>query len=326
MKKISAHPALNINVLLATWLIALCGCSEKEKQSPEQNVPRQLMVVTTTTQITDLVNQLVGDRCKVYPMMGPGVDPHLYKPTARDIMSLSSADAIIYHGLNLEGKLSSAFDKAGLTQGKTYAIHSVIDQKFLLPVEQNLGYFDPHLWFDPILWTECLHGLSKHLSLLLPNDSELIEARAKQVTLKYQIVQKFATTALAKIPVTQRKLITSHDAFQYLGEYFGLEVIALQGVSTSSEAGLGDRANLVDFIQDHQVPCIFIESSVNPKAIQEVAREAKVTIGKPLFSDALGSPSDTIIGPDGEVHSLASWSGMMIYNVRAIIEGLSQID
>ena len=113
-------------------------------------------------------------------------------------MSLSSADAIIYHGLNLEGKLSSAFDKAGVTQGKTYAIHSVIDQKFLLPVEQNLGYFDPPLWFDPILWTECLHGLSKHLSLLLPNDSELIEARAKTGHIKISNCSKVCHNCLSK--------------------------------------------------------------------------------------------------------------------------------
>ena len=324
MKILLPYSTLRRGALLLSVLLGLAGCSENLTPVADQNSTAKLMIVTTTTQVTDLVDQLVGDKCSIRPMMGPGVDPHLYKPTARDIMSLSTADLIVYHGLNLEGKLGSTFKKAGLSQQKTYAIHSTVDPKFLLASDEKKGHFDPHIWFDPEIWIQCLHGLSRHLCLLLPDEADLIEVRAKKLSLQYQSIQQFASSAFAEIPPNQRKLITSHDAFRYFGEFFGFEVIALQGISTATEAGLGDRANLVDFIKSHQVPCIFIESSVNPKAIKEVAREAKTAIGKPLFSDALGAKTDTVRGPNEESHSLATWSGMMIYNTTAIVDGLAR--
>jgi manganese/zinc/iron transport system substrate-binding protein len=324
MKILLPYSTMRRGALVLSFLLGLAGCSENLTPVDDQISTAKLMIVTTTTQVTDLVDQLVGDKCSVRPMMGQGVDPHLYKPTARDIMSLSTADLIVYHGLNLEGKLGSTFKKAGLSQPKTYAIHSAVDPKFLLASDEKKGHFDPHIWFDPGIWIQCLHGLSRRLCLLLPDDSALIEARAKKLSLQYQSIQQFATSAFAEIPPNQRKLITSHDAFRYFGEFFGFEVIALQGISTATEAGLGDRANLVDFIKSHQVPCIFVESSVNPKAIKEVAREAKTAIGKPLFSDALGAKTDTVRGPNEESHSLATWSGMMIYNTMAIVDGLAR--
>lgn len=326
MKILLPYSTLVKSAVVLSILLGQVGCSESLTPVADENSTAKLVIVTTTTQVTDLVNQLVGDKCKIRPMMGPGVDPHLYKPTARDIMSLSTADLIVYHGLNLEGKLGSTFEKAGLSPEKSYAIHSAVDPKSLLASDEKKGHFDPHIWFDPEIWIQCLHGLSRQLCLLLPDEAELIQARAKKLSLQYRSIQQFASSAFATIPADQRKLITSHDAFRYFGEFFGFEVIALQGISTSTEAGLGDRANLVDFIKNHQVPCIFVESSVNPKAIKEVAREAKTAIGKPLFSDALGSKNDTVSGPHEESHSLATWPGMMIYNTMAIVEGLTGKD
>ena len=325
MKKSEGNNHLKTVLLLGFFFTCQLGCSENSRQDHKQdhNLASRLNIVTTTTQITDLVNQLAGDRCNIRSMMGPGVDPHLYKPTAHDIMSLSTADAIIYHGLKFEGKLASAFNQAALTKDKTYPIHSPIDPSFLLASDEEDGHFDPHIWFDPKIWTQCLMGLSRHLAVLMPDDSALIEARAKEISRQYKEIQEFASTALTKIPLNKRKLITSHDAFQYFGNFFHLEVIALQGISTATEAGLGDRANLVDFIKNHNIPCIFVESSVNPKAIQEIAREAKVKIGKPLFSDALGSSQDTVTGPNGQEYSLSTWPGMMIYNTEAIVNGLN---
>ena len=295
--------------------------NEKEAEKPSGS---NITIVTTTTQITDLVKQLTGGHCKVIPMMGPGVDPHLYKPTARDVMSLSTADLIIFHGLQLEGKLGTAFETAGLSKDKIFSISSVIDPGVLLFADEEEGKFpDPHIWFDPEIWTICLRALADKLSSFLPEHEVFISEKADQLTKDFQKVQEWGAKSIKRIPPTQRILITSHDAFQYFGRSFGVEVIALQGISTAAEAGLADRSNLVDYLKESNIPCIFVESSVNPKALQQIGREAEVALGKPLFSDALGAEDTFIFAADGQKHSLASWSGMMIYNIQSIVEGLA---
>ena len=309
--------------ILSSSLFSSCTDipNEKEAEKPSGST---ITIVTTTTQITDLVKQLTGGHCEILPMMGPGVDPHLYKPTARDVMSLSTADLIIFHGLQLEGKLGAAFATAGLSKDKLFSISSVIDQNVLLFADEEEGKFpDPHIWFDPEIWTICLKALADKLSSFLPKHEVFISEKADQLTKDFQKVQEWGAESIKRIPPTQRILITSHDAFQYFGRSFGVEVIALQGISTATEAGLADRSNLVDYLKESNIPCIFVESSVNPKALQQIAREAEVALGKPLFSDALGAEGTFIFGADGQKHSLASWSGMMIHNIQSIVEGLA---
>ena len=149
--------------------------NEKEAEKPSGS---NITIVTTTTQITDLVKQLTGGHCKVIPMMGPGVDPHLYKPTARDVMSLSTADLIIFHGLQLEGKLGTAFETAGLSKDKIFSISSVIDPSVLLFADEEEGKFpDPHIWFDPEIWTICLRALADKLSSFLPEHEVFISEK-----------------------------------------------------------------------------------------------------------------------------------------------------
>jgi ABC-type Zn uptake system ZnuABC Zn-binding protein ZnuA len=129
---------------------------------------------------------------------------------------------------------------------------------------------------------------------------------------------------MKNIPQSNKKLVTSHDAFQYFGRAMGLEVIALQGVSTTTEAGLGDRASLVDLIKQQNIPAIFIETSVNPGAIEEIAKECGVTVGGELFSDALGPKNHSSIGPNNKLFKANTWSGMMVHNVSTIVKALSQ--
>ncbi len=308
--------------ILSLSFFSSCTDTPNEQEAEEPFVS-SVSIVTTTTQITDLVKQLTGGHCKVHPMMGPGVDPHLYKPTARDVMSLSTADLIVFHGLQLEGKLGTAFETAGLSRDKIFSISSVIEPSALLFAEEEEGKFpDPHIWFDPTIWTTCLHGLAARLSSLLPEQKVLISEKVDQLTREFQAVHEWGAESIQRIPPSKRILITSHDAFQYFGRSFGVEVIALQGISTATEAGLADRSNLVDYLKESKVPCIFVESSVNPKALQQIGREAKVALGRALFSDALGAEDAFVFAADGKKHSLASWSGMMIYNIQSIVEGL----
>jgi manganese/zinc/iron transport system substrate-binding protein len=119
-------------------------------------------------------------------------------------------------------------------------------------------------------------------------------------------------------------LITSHDAFQYFGDHFEIRVIGLQGINTMVEAGLADRTNLSDFIEKHQSPALFVESSVNPKALEEIAKETGASIGGTLFSDALGTGNEFVKGPTGENFSTATWQGMMVHNLIVIEQALNK--
>ena len=148
----------------------------------------------------------------------------------------------------------------------------------------------------------------------------------KELLKKIEVVKNWSIDQVARIPKEHRKLVTSHDAFRYFGKELGFEVIGLQGMSTTIEAGLADRANLVDFIKSQNIPAIFVESSVNPAAMREIANESDVFIGGELFSDALGPPGETIVGPDGQIFGLDSWGGMMVHNVTTIVEALGKTE
>ena len=305
--------------LLPLSLILYLGCTkpaEIEKLKDEK-----FSIVTTTTQVTDLVRRLTGENCRVISLMGPGVDPHLYKPTARDMTAISSADLVIYHGLKLEGKLAATLRKA--KDLKVYSVCSVIPQGNLLQSkESEVNYPDPHVWFSPSIWIQCMNGLAKFLAKELPVNETEIFKKAHVIEKEFLDVAAWAKKQFNDLPLNKRILITSHDAFRYLGDFFGLKVIALQGISTVQEAGLGDRTNLVDYINRNKISCLFVESSVNPKALEEIAKETGISIGKPLFSDALGSEENSSIGPARKSFSHDTWSGMMAYNVRSIIDGL----
>ena len=119
-------------------------------------------------------------------------------------------------------------------------------------------------------------------------------------------------------------MVTSHDAYSYFGRSFGFEVVALQGISTLLESGLGDRAKVVDLIKEQNIPAVFIESSVNPKALNEIAKECGISVGGELFSDALGTDATLSVGPEGNSYSANTWTGMMVHNVNTIVNSLGK--
>ena len=189
--------------------------------------------------------------------------------------------------------------------------------------DNSHGNVDPHVWFSTQAWTACLNTVTERLVELEPSSAEVFRQNALLMQREIAKVGDWARERINEIPQDKRKLVTSHDAFRYLGRDLGLNVIGLQGISTNVEAGLADRANLVEFIVSQEIPAIFIESSVNPGAMREIARESKVVIGGELFSDALGPPGERISGPGEESHGLDTWSGTMIHNVSTIVDALS---
>lgn len=286
--------------------------------------PEPVQIVTTTTQTTDLITILLGDlageAAVITPLMGAGVDPHLYKPTESDIAAMGSADAIFYSGLFLEGQFDEVFSALRERGVLTYAIATPVqEQGFTLGgftlSDELVGVDDPHFWFDPRNWELVVQETALVLADLMPDHVETITANAEAYVSDLQALYAWAQEAMSAVPEAQRVLITSHDAFNYFGDALGWEVRGLQGLSTQDEAGVADIQDLAAFVADSEIPVLFVESSVPPTAINAV-REAVLANGGEvnvaplgLFSDAMGAPGD--FG--------GTYIGMIAHNVAVIV-------
>ncbi len=204
-----------------------------------------------------------------------------------------------------------------------YAITDSIDKsKLLKPQEEFEGYYDPHIWGNPETWADCLEVVVKGLSEADPDGADEYELRAEMYYDELMALHEWVKKRVAEVPEKQRVLVTSHDAFFYFGKGYGFEVRGLQGVSTNSESGLRDRAELVQFIKDRGLKMIFPESSVNAKGIRAVASEAGVVVSDhELFSDAMGEPGDEV-ELHGETYDKGTYVGMIKHNVNTIVDGL----
>lgn len=275
-----------------------------------------LRVVTTTTMITDLVRQIGGDAVTVTGLMGPGVDPHLYKARASDVIELQKADVIFYSGLMLEGKMSELFER--LERHKpVVAVTREIPRERLLHPPKFEGHPDPHVWFDVSLWVQCIRPVVDTLAANDPAHRAQFEARGKTQRIALEALHHWSLAKATELAEERRILVTSHDAYNYFGRAYGFKVIGLQGISTVSEAALSDMAKLVDFIRSHRVKAIFVESSVPHATIERVSLDAGVRIGGELFSDAMGTPGVIENGYD-----LGTYEGMIKHNLTTIVESL----
>ncbi len=288
--------------------LTLTACSETTE--------KETLIVCTTGMIGDAVKHLMGDSVKVEVLMGPGVDPHLYKATQGDITDLNNADVIIYNGLHLEGKMVEIFEKLGRLK-TTIAVGNQLDKSKLINNTDFVGAEDPHIWFDVALWSEAITGVAKELQQQFPGKEKTITHNLEGYQAELKELDDFARSQIATIPDSQRVMITAHDAFKYFGKAYGMDVRGLQGISTAAEYGLQDVSELVKFIADHKIKAIFVESSVPKKSIEAVIegcreRGHNVKLGGELFSDAMGSVGT----PEG------SYVGMVRHNVNTITEAL----
>lgn len=264
---------------------------------------RTIQVVATTGQVADVVRNVGGQRVVVTALMGPGVDPHLYKASAGDVMTIQRADAVFYSGLHLEGRMVEIFERLARTK-PTFAVTDLMPVDRLRRPPEFAGAYDPHVWFDPTLWSFTVDSVAQHLSELDPQSAATYSANAASYKAQIAELDSYARQELSKIPPQTRVLITAHDAFGYFGVHYGLEVRGLQGISTASEAGAADVQGLATFIAERNISAIFVESSVPQATIEAVqaavrARGKEVAIGGQLFSDALGAagtPEGTYIG------------------------------
>ncbi|HSV85979.1 MAG TPA: zinc ABC transporter substrate-binding protein [Levilinea sp.] len=311
----------NIGKWIVFGIVALllAGCASAAGSSPEtQATDDRLAVVATTSLVADLVQNIGGERVNIEPLMGAGVDPHLYKASAGDVRLLDRADVIFFNGLHLEAGLAEVLERMGETN-QTIAVVDGIDPALLLSPPGYADSFDPHIWFDVSLWMQAAETVRDALIELDPEGAHVYQQNTQAYLTELEMLHAYVQEQINSVPQEQRVLITAHDAFSYFGRAYGFEVRGLQGISTVTEAGAGDIQELADFITERQIPAIFIESSVprrNIEAVQAAVRSRgfEVRIGGELFSDALGTPGT----PE------ASYLGMVRHNVDTIVAGLTQ--
>jgi manganese/zinc/iron transport system substrate-binding protein len=294
-------------IFLAAFIISCSSPSAEDSQN-------KLYVVATTGMIADAAANIAGDSAVVEGLMGPGVDPHLYKATRSDLSKLREADIILYNGIHLEGKMGEVLEKLS-TQKPVFAVADGIDQQRLIALEENV--YDPHIWFDVSLWNKAVAYMGEKLAEVDTANASYYRRNTEAYTKELADLHQWTSAQIESIPQQSRVLITAHDAFNYFGQAYDIEVRGLQGISTISEFGLKDISALVDFITGRGIKAVFVESSVPTKSLESVVSGARergheVSIGGTLYSDALGEE-----GTDA-----GTYMGTVRANVNTIVESL----
>ena len=301
--------ALTYGLILFTLFSA---CSSGTQKNGDK-----LKIVTTTGMIEDAVRNIVKDSADVEALMGPGVDPHLYKATQGDLRKFTEADIILYNGLLLEGKMGEVLEKLSRIK-PVFAVAERIDKEKLISGGKHQTAYDPHIWFDVSLWKETVGYISTLLQEHHPANAAYYKKNAASYQEKLDSLHKAVVEEIRKIPKEERVLVTAHDAFGYFGKAYDIEVIGLQGISTLTDFGLKDISDLVNLIVEREIKAVFIETSVSDKAIRAVIdgvrqRGHEIKMGGSLYSDAMGS----------EGTKEGTYIGMVDANVSTIVNALS---
>jgi manganese/zinc/iron transport system substrate-binding protein len=285
--------ALALVLTLGAAFAPLAGCEQQPRTATApKHYPYQ--IVTTTAMIADIARAVAGEHANVENLMGAGVDPHLYSATPSDIRSLAEADYILYNGLLLEGKMTDTLVNLA-NQKPVQQVTRLIDRESLLEPEAFAGHFDPHVWMDVDAWALVVDAVRDALAEFDPPHAADYAKNAAAYRQQLEKLDAYVHQVVASIPTEQRVLITAHDAFNYFGRAYDIEVVGIQGLSTESEAGLARINALVDMLVQRNVQAAFVETSVDDKNVLALvegaaARNHTVRVGGELFSDAMGAP------------------------------------
>jgi manganese/zinc/iron transport system substrate-binding protein len=303
-------------ILLFLIPLLLQGCASPAQADADFS-QRAIRVVATTGMIADIARQVGGERVEVTGLMGPGVDPHLYKASEGDLHLLDKADIIFYNGLHLEAGMQRIFEHMRKWK-RIEAVTDGIDRNMLHAPPAFEGNYDPHVWFDVRLWMQAVEHIRDTYVEADPAGADIYRQNAAALLAELEALDQYAHEQARRIPEERRVLITAHDAFYYFGAAYGFNVRGLQGISTAAEAGTGDVQALAKFIAERRIPAIFVEASIPERNIAAVqaavrARGFETRIGGSLFSDSLGSP-----GTPAE-----SYVGTVRHNIDTIVSALA---
>lgn len=300
--------------LVLALLAVAAGCA----RGPEERPDATLRVVATTGMIAEAAARIAGDRAQVTGLMGPGVDPHLFKASEGDVSLMAEADLVLYNGLHLEGKMVDLFERMAARGDRTVAVSDAIPEDSLLRSAQFSGSHDPHVWFDPALWSRAVRRVADALAEADPAHADTYAVRRDAYLAEIDSAAGYVRRRLELVPTGRRIIVTSHDAFGYFGRAYGFDVRGLQGLSTAAEAGTADVQQLAEFVAARRLPAVFVETSVSSRGMEAVlaavrSRGHEIRLGGTLYGDALGSPGS----PAG------TYPGMLRANADTIVEALA---
>lgn len=287
------------------------GCDATRTNQAGSEGSGKPKVVSTSTMITDWTEQVGGDEIEIKGILKPGTDPHVYEPVPLDTQALEKADLILYNGYNLEPGLIKLMNSTG-GKVKKFAVGEVVQ-----PLDfdyKGQKQPDPHVWGDAKNAIEMVNAIRDRLIELSPEDKQEFTQNAAQLTNELQQLDTWIRQQIQTIPANQRKLVTTHDAFQYYARAYSIPVAGtLIGISTEEQPSAQTVKRLSDSVKQVGVPAIFAETTINPALINTVAEEAGIKIApQQLYSDSIGAP-----GSEAD-----TYVKMLVVNTRAIVEAL----
>lgn len=289
---------LKYSILFTLALIALATILNAQKP----------IVVSSATMFTDMVDNIAGDLVQMETIVPIGGDPHLHTPTPRDAKLVGKADLLLLNGLTFEGWINELVENSG-TKGKTILITEGV-----VPISSDTykNSTDPHAWMDLANGRIYIRNIANALKELDPTNADTYEANFKNYDQQLAELDKYVMNKVKEIPEDKRILITSHDAFKYYGKRYGIKLEAIQGISTDSEVQTSDIKRVANTINTFKVPAVFVESTINPKLLQQIASDNDVKIGGRLYADSLGDKNSPA----------ATYLDMIRSNTNTIVNGL----
>lgn len=285
-------------LLAALWLAAPAGAQAQAQDAPVQ-------VLATVGMIGDLAQGVAGDCAAVSTLIGPGVDPHSFSATPRDVQVIADAELIVYVDRALEERLADVLERFDGRVPTLGLVQATFGTDALLEDPEAPGRMDPHLWMDVDRWSRIVPVLADAIADARPACADTLAANADALVADLAALHDWVGRAIASIPEDRRVLVTAHDAFYYFADAYGIEASeAIEGISTASEASIGDIRQVADFVIARQVPAVFVESTISPRTIEALQAEVAsrghdLAIGGTLFSDAMGdagTPEGSYIG------------------------------
>ena len=289
---------MRILIALLTLSLSLCA-----------NAEDKLKVVTSFSILADITQQIAGDKLELRNLVGADADAHIYQPSAEDAKAVFAADLIIANGMGFEPWLARLIDSSEAPGTRIDASAGVLP---LMLDEDGQQVADPHAWQNLANAEIYVQNIAKALVQADPNNAAHYNAGRDAYLTQIRSLLAEAKTGLGQLPPAQRTIITSHDAFAYLGQAYGLKFIAPQGLSTADEPSAAEVAALIRQIRADGVKAVFVENIRDPRLIEQIANEAGAKIGGTLYSDALASE-----GP------ASTYLGMYKYNLDTLLSALN---
>jgi zinc/manganese transport system substrate-binding protein len=297
LKRLLLAPA--VAVTMAATLAGTAGAAQA----------KTLNVVASFTVLADMVQEIGGSHVAVKSLVGPNGDPHVYEPTPQDGEALSKADLVFVSGLGLEGWMDRLIKASGYKGTIIVASDGISTRRM---EEDGQEITDPHAWNSAANGVIYAKNITAALEQADPADATDIAARGQKYEHQLDTLHSWAEQLVKTVPVEKRKIITSHDAFGYLGAAYGIEFKAPVGFSTEAEASAADVAGLIDQIKKENIKAVFLENSNDPRLVKQIAGATGATLGGTLYAEALS-------GPDGPATTYAK---MFRYNIELLVKGM----